>query len=138
MPDLVTGEENDDDNDNDSERVTQSSIPLSISVLKKGGPYLEFNCVGYPDEIVIDGLSVKNPDLTEDQVAYEGPDFQYVLFFCNYLERVCNLVVVVVVRFFYEHCIIIFKYKISYKLFKMFLLLGFFPIGAPNTLSSNC
>lgn len=97
MPDLVTGEENDDDNDNDSERVTQSSIPLSISVLKKGGPYLEFNCVGYPDEIVIDGLSVKNPDLTEDQVAYEGPDFQYVLFFCNYLERVCNLVVVVVV-----------------------------------------
>ncbi|KAG4953358.1 hypothetical protein AAZX31_14G063600 [Glycine max] len=76
MPDLVTGEENDDDNDNQSERTAQSSIPLSISVHKKDGPYLEFNCVGYPDEIVIDGLSVKNPDLTEDQVAYEGPDFQ--------------------------------------------------------------
>ncbi|RDY08790.1 putative protein, mitochondrial [Mucuna pruriens] len=76
MPDLVTGEENDDDNDNESERTSQSSIPLSISVSKKGGPYLEFNCVGYPNEIVIDSLSVKNPDLAEDQIAYEGPDFQ--------------------------------------------------------------
>ncbi|TKY56789.1 mitochondrial protein [Spatholobus suberectus] len=76
MPDLVTGEENDDDNDNEGERASQSSIPLAVSVYKKGGPYLEFNCVGYPDEIVIDSLSVKNPDLAEDQIAYEGPDFQ--------------------------------------------------------------
>ncbi|XP_047152234.1 uncharacterized protein At2g39795, mitochondrial-like [Vigna umbellata] len=76
MPDLVTGEGNDDDDDNEGERAPQSSIPLSVSVYKKGGPYLEFNCVGYPDEIVIDSLSVKNPDLTEDQIAYEGPDFQ--------------------------------------------------------------
>lgn len=76
MPDLVTGEDNDDDNDNESERASQSSIPLAVSVYKKGGPYLEFNCVGYPDEIVIDSLSVKNPDLAEDQIAYEGPDFQ--------------------------------------------------------------
>jgi len=79
MPDLVTGEGNNEDDDNESERASQSSIPLSISVYKKGGPYLEFNCVGYPDEIIIDSLSVKNPDLTEDQIAYEGPDFQYVL-----------------------------------------------------------
>ncbi|KAK7300760.1 hypothetical protein RJT34_11610 [Clitoria ternatea] len=80
MPDLVTGEENDendnDDNDNESERASQSSIPLSVSVSKKGGPFLEFSCVAYPDEIVIDSLSVKNPDVSEDQIAYEGPDFQ--------------------------------------------------------------
>lgn len=76
MPDLVTGEENDEDNDNESERASQSSIPLAVSVYKRGGPYLEFNCVGYPDEIVIDSLSIKNPDLAEDQIAYEGPDFQ--------------------------------------------------------------
>ncbi|XP_061343559.1 uncharacterized protein At2g39795, mitochondrial-like [Gastrolobium bilobum] len=79
MPDLVTGEENDDgndDDDNESERASQSSIPLSVSVSKKGGPFLEFSCVAYPDEIVIDTLSVKNPDLAEDQIPYEGPDFQ--------------------------------------------------------------
>ena len=78
MPDLVTGEENDDsrDDDEESERASQSSVPLSVSVSKKGGPFLEFSCVAYPDEIVIDSLSVKNPELGEDQIAYEGPDFQ--------------------------------------------------------------
>ncbi|XP_016167054.1 uncharacterized protein At2g39795, mitochondrial isoform X2 [Arachis ipaensis] len=78
MPDLVTGEENDDgrDDDDESERASQSSIPLSVSVYKKDGPYLEFSCVAYPDEVVIDSLSVKNPEPSEDQIAYEGPDFQ--------------------------------------------------------------
>lgn len=79
MPDLVTGDEHgneDDDKDDESERATQSSIPLSVSVSKKGGPSLEFSCVAYPDEIVIDSLSVKNPDVSDDQIPYEGPDFQ--------------------------------------------------------------
>ncbi|XP_027332936.1 uncharacterized protein At2g39795, mitochondrial-like [Abrus precatorius] len=77
MPDLVTGEENDEDkNSDEGESASQSSIPLSVSVSKKGGPFLEFSCVAYPDEIVIDSLSVKNPELAEDQIAYEGPDFQ--------------------------------------------------------------
>ncbi|XP_004490908.1 uncharacterized protein At2g39795, mitochondrial-like [Cicer arietinum] len=79
MPDLVTGEEHDnedDDKDNESEAATQSSIPLSVSVSKKGGPSLEFSCVAYPDEIVIDSLSVKNPDISDGQIPYEGPDFQ--------------------------------------------------------------
>jgi complement component 1 Q subcomponent-binding protein len=35
--------------------------------------------VAYPDEIIIDNLSVKNPDVSDDQIPYEGPDFQYVL-----------------------------------------------------------
>lgn len=97
MPDLVTGEDNDvdDDNDDGSERASQSSVPLSVSVSKKGGPILEFSCVAYPDEIVIDGMSVKNPDLAEDQIPYEGPDFQYALlsglffFWFNVLVKSC-------------------------------------------------
>ncbi|KAE9596162.1 hypothetical protein Lal_00030856 [Lupinus albus] len=78
MPDLVTGEGRDDDRDDDQESqgAPQSNLPLSVSVSKKGGPFLEFNCVAYADEIVIDSLSVKNPELSEDQIAYEGPDFQ--------------------------------------------------------------
>ncbi|GAU42442.1 hypothetical protein TSUD_247840 [Trifolium subterraneum] len=79
MPDLVTGEEHDNednDNDNDSEKATQSSIPISVTVSKKDGPSLQFSCVAYPDEIVIDNLSVKNPDVSDDQIPYEGPDFQ--------------------------------------------------------------
>ncbi|KAG8380747.1 hypothetical protein BUALT_Bualt06G0048200 [Buddleja alternifolia] len=77
MPDLVTGEEN-DDNDNDEEgeeRGGQSSIPLVVKVSKKSGPCLEFGCTAYPDQVMIDSLSVKDPDNSEDQIAYEGPDF---------------------------------------------------------------
>ncbi|KAK2411227.1 Mitochondrial glycoprotein family protein [Trifolium repens] len=81
MPDLVTGEEHDrdnenDDNDSESERANQSSIPLVVNVSKKGGPSLEFSCVAYPDEMVIDSLSVKNSDVSDDQIPYEGPNFQ--------------------------------------------------------------
>ncbi|CAK9135662.1 unnamed protein product [Ilex paraguariensis] len=76
MPDLITGEENDDDGDNndDTERGMQSSTPLVVRVSKKDGPCLEFGCTAYPDEISIDSLSVKDPN-AEDQIAYEGPDF---------------------------------------------------------------
>ena len=75
MPDLVTGE-NDDDRDDDTERPNQSSIPLVVSVSKKGGPFLEFGCMAYADEITIDSLAVKKPGSAEDEIAYEGPDFQ--------------------------------------------------------------
>ncbi|KAK4750192.1 hypothetical protein SAY87_027641 [Trapa incisa] len=74
MPDLVTGE--DDGDDDDSEKANQSSIPMVVSVAKGDGPCLEFGCTAYPDEIVIDSLSVKSPESSEDQIAYEGPDFQ--------------------------------------------------------------
>ncbi|KAL0359249.1 UNVERIFIED_CONTAM: putative protein, mitochondrial [Sesamum angustifolium] len=78
MPDLVTGEENDhddDDDDDDEERGNQSSIPLVVRVSKKSGPSLEFGCTAYPDEVAIDSLAVKDPNNSEDQIAYEGPDF---------------------------------------------------------------
>ncbi|XXG86435.1 hypothetical protein AAC387_Pa11g1332 [Persea americana] len=78
MPDLVTGDENnDDDNDDDAddEKGGQSSIPLVITVSKIHGPTLEFNCTAYADEVAIDSLSVREQEASEDQIAYEGPDF---------------------------------------------------------------
>ncbi|EEF38153.1 uncharacterized protein At2g39795, mitochondrial [Ricinus communis] len=76
MPDLVTGEDNEvDDGTDDVEKPTQSSIPLFVTVSKNNGTSLEFHCVAYPDEIAIESLSVKNPELFEDQIAYEGPNY---------------------------------------------------------------
>ncbi|KAA8534165.1 hypothetical protein F0562_031642 [Nyssa sinensis] len=77
MPDLVTGEDGDDDGDDndDNEKGGQSSIPLVISVSKKKGPCLEFGCTAFADEIAIDSLTIKDPENSEDQIAYEGPDF---------------------------------------------------------------
>ncbi|KAA8539679.1 hypothetical protein F0562_026371 [Nyssa sinensis] len=77
MPVLVTGEEDGDNgDDDDSEKGSQSSIPLIVSISKKDGPWLEFGCTAFPDEIAIDNLSVKDPEKSEDQIPYEGPDFQ--------------------------------------------------------------
>ncbi|XP_009351367.2 uncharacterized protein At2g39795, mitochondrial [Pyrus x bretschneideri] len=77
MPDLVTGEDDNDDNQNDDndEHANQSSIPLVVTVSKGNGPVLEFSITAYPDEFQIDSLAVKNPEDSEDQIAYEGPDF---------------------------------------------------------------
>ncbi|KDP44881.1 hypothetical protein JCGZ_01381 [Jatropha curcas] len=76
MPDLVTGEDNEIDNDTDDiEKPTRSSLPLIVTVSKRSGTSLEFGCVAYPDEIAIDSFSVKNPETSEDQIAYEGPNF---------------------------------------------------------------
>ncbi|CAK7325751.1 unnamed protein product [Dovyalis caffra] len=76
MPDLVTGEDNDvrDDND-DKEQSMQSTIPLVVTVSKKSGTCLEFDCVAYADEIAIDSMSIKVPETSEDQMAYDGPNF---------------------------------------------------------------
>ncbi|CAK7325753.1 unnamed protein product [Dovyalis caffra] len=76
MPDLVTGEDNDirDDND-DKERSMKSTIPLVVTVSKKSGTCLVFDCVAYDDEILIDSMSIKVPETSEDQMAYGGPNF---------------------------------------------------------------
>ncbi|KAL2932365.1 hypothetical protein RDABS01_006680 [Bienertia sinuspersici] len=77
MPSLITGEEDeedDDDNDDEEEKRSDSSVPLLVTVAKKKGPSLEFDCTAYPDEISINSLSLKYPE-NEDQLAYEGPDF---------------------------------------------------------------
>ncbi|XP_039128092.1 uncharacterized protein At2g39795, mitochondrial [Dioscorea cayenensis subsp. rotundata] len=80
MPALVTGEEPENagegDNDDEHEKPSQSSLPLGVVMSKKGGPILEFNCTAYPDEVVIDSLSVREKEQAgEDSLAYEGPDF---------------------------------------------------------------
>ncbi|XP_070013047.1 uncharacterized protein At2g39795, mitochondrial-like [Nicotiana sylvestris] len=60
MPDLVTGDDDEDSNDNDdTERVRSiSTSPCS-----------------YPDADVIDHLAIKDPDAADEQIAYEGPEF---------------------------------------------------------------
>ncbi|KAL9230158.1 hypothetical protein vseg_005545 [Gypsophila vaccaria] len=77
MPNLLTGEEDEgEDGDDDEEPGSESSVPLLVTIIKKDGnsPYLEFDCSAFPDEIRINSLSMKNPE-TDDQLAYEGPDF---------------------------------------------------------------
>ncbi|KAJ6325190.1 hypothetical protein OIU76_012305 [Salix suchowensis] len=76
MPDFVTGEENDDDDGNDDkEQPVQSSIPLAVTVSKKSGTCLQFNCVAYADEVTIDSISIGVSESSEDQMAYDGPNF---------------------------------------------------------------
>ncbi|KAL5227130.1 hypothetical protein ABZP36_015395 [Zizania latifolia] len=89
MPSLVTGDEpdheneankgSDEDNQEDeAQEPHKSSIPLTVVVSKGDGPSLEFTCTAYPDEVLIDTLSVMQPsrDREEDEIiAYEGPDF---------------------------------------------------------------
>ncbi|CAL4977753.1 unnamed protein product [Urochloa decumbens] len=89
MPSLVTGDEPDHDRDDEEkgeegdsdddagEKPLQSSVPLTVTITKGDGPVLEFTCTAYPDEVLIDSLSVSQPsgDDEADLIAYEGPDF---------------------------------------------------------------
>lgn len=75
MSNLITGEEGDDGDDDQEEKGSPSQLPLVVRVSKSKGPCLEFGCTAYPDEITIDSLSIKDPNDSEDHVAYEGPDF---------------------------------------------------------------
>ncbi|CAM8954915.1 unnamed protein product [Rhodiola kirilowii] len=54
--------------------VNLASLWLSASQ-RRTDPSLEFGCTASPDEIAIDTLAVKDPEATEEQIAYEGPDF---------------------------------------------------------------
>ncbi|KAL2336555.1 hypothetical protein Fmac_011001 [Flemingia macrophylla] len=74
IPNVAPEEENEDDEDgekNDSE----SSIPLVVTIFKGNGVSLEFGVTAFPDEISIDSLSIKQSEESEDQLAYEGPEF---------------------------------------------------------------
>uniref|UniRef100_A0ACD5TQS1 Uncharacterized protein n=1 Tax=Avena sativa TaxID=4498 RepID=A0ACD5TQS1_AVESA len=87
MPSLVTGDEAEhdqdeddkekDDDQEDGEKAPKSTIPLTVTVSKSDGPSLEFSCTAYPDEIMIDTLSVRQPATNDEEelIAYEGPDF---------------------------------------------------------------
>lgn len=63
-----------EDEDEDSNKT--SSIPLVVYISKGNGMHLEFGVTAFPDEITIDSLSIKQPGDSEDQLAYEGPDFK--------------------------------------------------------------
>ncbi|XP_052169692.1 uncharacterized protein At2g39795, mitochondrial-like [Oryza glaberrima] len=88
MPSLVTGDEpdreneadedrNEDDQEEETQKAPKSSIPLTVTISKgEEGPSLEFICTAYPDEILIDALSVMPSESGEDEmITYEGPDF---------------------------------------------------------------
>lgn len=94
MPSLVTGDEPDhglddegtdegDDNQEDgAEKPPQSSVPLTVTISKANGPFLEFTCTAYPDQVIIDSLAViqspggsETEDSDTDLIPYEGPDF---------------------------------------------------------------
>ncbi|XP_010534674.1 PREDICTED: uncharacterized protein At2g39795, mitochondrial-like [Tarenaya hassleriana] len=67
----------DDDDETPSQRWSESSILLVVTVTKKSGLSLEFSCTALPDEIAIDALSVTHPEnSSEEPMAYDGPDFQ--------------------------------------------------------------
>lgn len=89
MPSLVTGEDDphapEEDEGEEEEAADQSQaqshIPITVRVSKdQGGATLEFACTAYPDEIVIDILSVTESETgdgeEDDIIAYEGPDFK--------------------------------------------------------------
>lgn len=76
IPDEDVQEDDDGDQDkNVEDSDNPASLPLVVSITKGNGQILEFGITAYPDEITIDTLSVKDSEYSEDQLAYEGPDF---------------------------------------------------------------
>ncbi|KAG4921965.1 hypothetical protein AAZX31_18G170600 [Glycine max] len=76
IPNVAPEEEHEDDeNGNNEKNDSESSIPLVVSVFKENGVSLEFGVTAFPDEISIDSLSIKQSEESEDQLAYEGPEF---------------------------------------------------------------
>ncbi|KAM6550894.1 hypothetical protein CsatB_000702 [Cannabis sativa] len=74
----VSMDDEEDDNDANDENESNdepNSIPLVVSISKGSGQLMEFGVTAFADEFTIDSLSIKQPDGTEEQLAYEGPDF---------------------------------------------------------------
>lgn len=59
----------------DQEEDSSFKLPMVVSVKKGDDVCLEFGISAYADEIVIDSLSVKQTKGSENELAYEGPDF---------------------------------------------------------------
>ncbi|KAJ4908915.1 Mitochondrial glycoprotein family protein [Raphanus sativus] len=68
-------EEEEEAESNDDEE-SFFKIPMVVSVAKGDGGCLEFGVSAYPDEIVIDSLSIKQPQGSDNEIAYQGPDFE--------------------------------------------------------------
>ncbi|XP_028786522.1 uncharacterized protein At2g39795, mitochondrial-like isoform X2 [Neltuma alba] len=74
IPNVVAEEDEDEGNDEEEKR-DESSIPLVVNISKPNGVTLEFGVTAFPDEISIESLSIKQSEESEDQLAYEGPEF---------------------------------------------------------------
>ncbi|KAJ8768825.1 hypothetical protein K2173_023729 [Erythroxylum novogranatense] len=62
MPNVEVEEGNEDDDNTESNAPTYSK-------------FLEIGVTAFPDEISIDSLTIKDSSISEDQLAYEGHDF---------------------------------------------------------------
>ncbi|WCJ28356.1 Mitochondrial glycoprotein family protein [Euphorbia peplus] len=71
------GDEDDDHDDQDDHQDSNipPSLPLVVSITKGDGQTMEFGVTAFPDEISIDSMSIKKSGVSEDHLAYEGPDF---------------------------------------------------------------
>lgn len=79
IPNVEPGEDDEGEGEGEGEgeeNRSESSIPLVVNISKGNRLTLEFGITAFPDEISIDSLSVKQPEESEDQLAYEGPEFQ--------------------------------------------------------------
>ncbi|XP_065854281.1 uncharacterized protein At2g39795, mitochondrial [Euphorbia lathyris] len=77
-PSIPGDEDEDDDEDKDQNAEDSNvppSLPLVVSISKGDGQALEFGVTAFPDEISIDTMSIRNLESAEDELAYEGPDF---------------------------------------------------------------
>ncbi|KAI3992271.1 hypothetical protein MKX01_029992 [Papaver californicum] len=82
-PDLSGDYEEDQEEDqevdqNDEEKEEESGsgcIDLVVSVAKKNEPTLEFNVEIEADGVTINNLAYKNPNVSDEAIAYEGPEF---------------------------------------------------------------
>ena len=67
--------EGDDATGDEEESQNLSNISLVVTIDKGQGKALEFCCSLGPDEVNIDSLTLKTPDVSDDQSPYEGPEF---------------------------------------------------------------
>ncbi|XP_059463645.1 uncharacterized protein At2g39795, mitochondrial-like [Corylus avellana] len=68
-------EEEEEDGDEDDEKGDIETTPLFVTITKESGMSLQFGVTASKCEICIDSLTIKQPDDSEDQLAYEGPEF---------------------------------------------------------------
>ncbi|XP_026455127.1 uncharacterized protein At2g39795, mitochondrial-like [Papaver somniferum] len=57
------------------EEAGSQPVDMVVTVTKKTGPTLEFDVMVEEDEITINNLAVKNPNVSDEDIAYEGPEF---------------------------------------------------------------
>lgn len=76
IPNVAAEEDEEEGNDDEEANRDESSIPLVVNISKRNGVTLEFGVTAFPDEVSIDSLSIKQSVESEDQLAYEGPDFK--------------------------------------------------------------